>query len=392
MTLDIHIPIVIWILLLLMFVVAIIITLSYRRRYSTVIRQLKKQGNDPELLPDVSILVYCNDDSIHLRSLLPKLLTQQYNGFYEVIICDDSSSDAAKNLYTELSADHYNLFYTFVSHHTMHISRKKLAITLGIKSATYDIVLNTSSSVVPPDDQWLTRMMRNFDTQTDIVIGLSQPLAGAEQEKGGLFRSYDYIATVSEFISQAATGKPFRADGNNLAYRKDSFYQSDDFAKTSNFNFGDDDLLISKMATSSNTKIEISDGSILTRYSDNYAYDYDEDKLIHNFTRKLLHSPAIRKTQLMWAMNWIFLLLFIGLIVSAVICSGNIESMIVAFLMAFIVLLALWIVSASNYKRIASAFSLPTLSFRLPFYALSLPVNEFFYTMKNLKRKNINYT
>ncbi len=392
MSLDIHIPIVIWGLLVLMLIVAVIITLSYRRRYSIVIRQLKKIESAPKLLPDVSILVYCNDDSVHLRSLLPKLLTQQYNGFYEIIICDDSTGDATKDLYTEFSADHYNLFYTFVSHHTMHISRKKLAITLGIKSATYDIVLNTSSSVMPPDDMWLMRMMRHFDSQTDIVIGLSRPLSGAEKEKGGLFRSYDYIATISEFISQAATGKPFRADSHNLAYRKETFYQSDDFAKTFNLNFGDDDLLISKMATANNTKIEISEGSILSRYSDNYAYDYTEDKLIHNFTRKFLHSPAIRKTQLMWSMNWLFVLLFCGVNITAMLCICNLESMILTFILSFIILLSLWIVSAFNYKRIATAFALPTLFFRLPFYALSLPMNELLLTLKNLKRKNINYT
>ncbi|MDE6403682.1 MAG: hypothetical protein K2K86_07730, partial [Muribaculaceae bacterium] len=83
----------------------------------------------------VSIVVYARDNSARLEALLGDLLSQTYSAPYEIIVVNDSGGYACSDVVTRLSLRHANLRMTFVPEQAHNLSRKKLAVTLGLKAA-----------------------------------------------------------------------------------------------------------------------------------------------------------------------------------------------------------------------------------------------------------------
>ena len=140
---------------------AIILTLASVRK---VIDLIKKQDNDEpddnDAWPDVSIVVYTYNNADGLSELLPTLINQDYPGVYEIVVVNDGADIATDELLTAMEKEHTGLYHTFTPRDTSNLSRKKLALMLGIKAARHDIMhLITSESRIPSDN-WLKLMTR----------------------------------------------------------------------------------------------------------------------------------------------------------------------------------------------------------------------------------------
>ena len=125
--------------------------------------------------PALSVIVYAQNDAENLIQFMPRILNQDYPQF-EVIVVSDDSTDDSKDILTSLQAQYDNLYFTYVPEGSRNLSHKKLALTLGIKAARYDIVVFTNANCCPPDNQWLASIARNFVPGTDIVLGYTSPL------------------------------------------------------------------------------------------------------------------------------------------------------------------------------------------------------------------------
>ncbi len=134
---------------------------SHKQRRDS--RGLKEYARD---LPPISIVVYAHNDADYLAKHLPLILKQDYPTF-EVIVVSDGSTDDTSDLVSRLELEHPNLHYTFVPEVTHNVSRKKLALTLGVKAARYDVVLFTYANAKPQSDSWLQLMGRNFVPNID---------------------------------------------------------------------------------------------------------------------------------------------------------------------------------------------------------------------------------
>mgnify|MGYP007083028735 CR=1 FL=1 len=58
--------------------------------------------------------------------------------------------------------------HTYVPSDARYLSRRKLAFTLGVKAAKYDILLFTEANCQPLNDQWLSAMV--VDTRPRPVL------------------------------------------------------------------------------------------------------------------------------------------------------------------------------------------------------------------------------
>jgi cellulose synthase/poly-beta-1,6-N-acetylglucosamine synthase-like glycosyltransferase len=209
--------------------------------------------------PPVSVIICAKDESDNLRKFLPFVLQQEYPNF-EVIVINDGSTDESDILLNDLSVEYPNFRTTFVPVGANNLSTKKLGLTLGIKAAKNDWLLFTDADCMPEDKFWIARMARNFNPETEFVLGY-----GAYFNKKGFLNrliTYDTLFIALQYMGMAAAHKPYMGVGRNMAYRKDTFFAQKGFASTLHLSSGDDDLMVNKASTSINTRVEISSDSI----------------------------------------------------------------------------------------------------------------------------------
>ena len=168
------------------------------------------------------------------------------------------------------------------------ISRKKLAVTLGIKASKYEWLVFTNANCMPQSNQWLRLMARNFTSRTQVVLGYS----GYERGKGWLHKraAFDNLFTSMRYLGFALAGSPYMGIGRNLAYRKELFYQQKGFSAHLNLQRGDDDLFINHVATPENTRVETDANAIVRMQPLLRTKDWKEEKIGYASTARLYHG------------------------------------------------------------------------------------------------------
>lgn len=234
-------------------------------------------------LPPLSVVICARNESENLRRNLPAILKQDYPDF-EVIVINDGSTDESEDLLSELEEEYPNLYHSFTPDSARYISRKKLALTLGIKASKYDWLVFTEADCTPVSDKWLRRIARNFTPSTDIVLGYS----GYERGKGWLHKrvSFDSLFTSLRYLGFALAGKPYMGIGRNLAYRKELFFKVKGFSTHLNMQRGEDDLFINQITNENNTRVETSPDSVIRMQPVERYKDWKEEKVSYMATAR----------------------------------------------------------------------------------------------------------
>lgn len=238
-------------------------------------------------LPPISIIICAREESENLRRNLRAVLEQDYPQF-EVIVINDGNTDESEDYLTLLEEEYPHLYHSFVPDSSRYISRKKLAVTLGIKAAKYDWLVLTDANCCPQSDQWLRLMARNFTSRTQVVLGYS----GYHRGKGWLNRraAFDNLFIAMRYLGFALAGSPYMGIGRNLAYRKELFYQQKGFSAHLNLQRGDDDLFINQATTAENTRVETDPRATVRMQPLQRAKDWREEKIGYASTAKLYHG------------------------------------------------------------------------------------------------------
>lgn len=239
-------------------------------------------------LPPVSVIICAREESENLHRNLVAVLEQDYPQF-EVIVINDGDTDESEDYLTLLEEKYPHLYHSFVPDSSRYISRKKLAVTLGIKASKYEWLVFTEANCRPQSNQWLRLMARNFTSRTQVVLGYS----GYEQGKGWLHKrvAFDNLFTSMRYIGFALAGSPYMGIGRNLAYRKELFYAQKGFSAHLNLQRGDDDLFINHVATAENTRVETDANAIVRMQPVFRARDWREQKISYASTARLYHGP-----------------------------------------------------------------------------------------------------
>ena len=234
--------------------------------------------------PPVSVIIYVREEYENLRRNLISILSQAYPQF-EVIVINDGKDTKSEDYLTLLENNYTNLYHSFVPDSSRYISRKKLAITLGIKAAKYDWIVVTDANCRPASDQWLSLLARNFTSRTQVVLGYS----GYETGKGWLHKRavFDNLFTSMRYLGFALAGKPYMGIGRNLAYRKDLFYNQKGFSAHLDLQRGDDDLFINQVATATNTRVETTAEAAMLIPAPARIKEWKEEKIGYANTARL---------------------------------------------------------------------------------------------------------
>lgn len=345
------------------------------------------RGEDlqPEDLPQASVIIYAQNQAEELESLLPQILKQDYPAGFEVIVVNEGSSDTTSEIVGRMQLSHKNLYLTFTPDGARNLSRKKLALTLGIKAARNGIAVMTDASVSIASDQWLKKMMRNFTPETEVVLGYAAPDKNGDTQWGRRRRAFDFTAAGITWLSAAIAGRPYRGTGYNIAYRRDLFFRNKGFSRSLNMHYGDDDIFIDEIATGSNTAVELSSDSIVEcRFSD-HAKALRELQLRRRFTQRFVNRGALRLMAFSAWMIWPIL----ALTVSAVATDWR---NLFVWTVAAALSLGMLIPTVILWHKTMTVLNSRGLLLTLPWMIATRPLRNIALSIRSRMSKRKNYT
>lgn len=232
----------------------------YREPYVYEKKQ-KKISFPTEDLPGISVIITSKDNSEELKKNLPYILEQDYPRF-EVIVVNSGSTDETDIVLKAAQLKYPHLYHTFVPAEADSINEKKLALTLGIKAAKYDLLLFTEEFCKPCSTQWIRSYGQEFAQGCDIVLGFNR-INMPKRVPSRKFILYDNLIHHLKFLSMAILQKPFMGIGRNMAYKKEIFFANKGYSSILNTEGGDDDLYINRIAREKERKT----GVVLSRES-----------------------------------------------------------------------------------------------------------------------------
>jgi len=207
----------------------------------------------------VSVIICARDEAENLANNLPGSLVQEYKTTHEVIVVNDNSFDESKYVLEELRKQFKQLQIVELTQEAKMIPGKKFPLSIGIKSAKYEIVLLTDADCVPASEHWIESMQNAYDDETEIVLGY-----GPYYKKKGLLNKlirWETFHSAIQYLSYALAGTAYMGVGRNLSYKKSIFYRHKGFSAHNNIPGGDDDLFIGAAATRRNTRINVNKDS-----------------------------------------------------------------------------------------------------------------------------------
>lgn len=321
----------------------------------------------------VSVIVCAWNELENLKALIPQLNNQEYKTF-EIIIVDDCSGDGThKYLLTEC-ADFQKIRFLRIEKIPNNLSSKKYALTLGIKSAKYDVVLLTDADCRPQSNYWIKEMAACMTHKKDIVLGFS-PYFKAKGFLNNLIR-YETFITAIQYFSFALIGVPYMGVGRNLMYRKSLFLKNKGFAKHSNIVGGDDDLFMNDVAMNENTAICLNSNAFMYSIPKTTWQTWYQQKRRHLSVgnqyklQNKIFLGVLALTQIFTWLNFLILIPFLW-------HSFLIHWILGIFLIRMI---AQWIVfrkANQNLSKTLSVFSLPFWDSIFTLYLLVMGINNF---------------
>jgi cellulose synthase/poly-beta-1,6-N-acetylglucosamine synthase-like glycosyltransferase len=305
----------------------------------------------------VSVIICARDEAANLAKNLPGSLVQAYSTTHEVIVVNDNSFDDSKYLLEEFERDFKHLKVVELKQEAKMIPGKKFPLSIGIKTAKYEIVLLTDADCVPSSELWIEKIQESYDDSTEIVLGY-----GAYHKKKGLLNRlirWETFHTALQYLSYALAGKPYMGVGRNLSYKKVIFFRHKGFSSFNHISSGDDDLFINIAATKNNTKINISPEAFTLSDSPSNWNQWIKQKRRHYSTAKyykplhkfllglyslthFLFFPILITAIAFYNWQWSLLVFFIRFIIQIIILYPSMKKLNEKDLFPFFILLDLW--------------------------------------------------
>lgn len=340
------------------------------------IRRIKRLDNINEIddsvsFPSASVIIFSRTETEMLEKNLPHILEQDYPAPFEVIIVNEGASAETNMAVARLKTKYPNIYLTYTPEGVRSLSRKKLALTIGVKAAKGDVVVITDANTFIRSDKWLKRMMEKFsDPNVDVVLGYGFTIRPKSKALGIGTRIFDMTADSVTWLSSAINGKPYRGCGYNLAYKKSLFFQNKGFSNSLNLRQGDDDIFVSEIANENNTEVQLSDDAIVGRDYFPFKQSTMDFRVSHTFTGAKLKKGSRRIMALgEWCLWGVILFSCLGAYLGGIHNGFTLS-------LSFVMILAAFIVSTISWQRTLKALHATVASFAIPFIMLTRPLRN----------------
>ena len=238
---------------------------------------------DDRDLPSVSVVVVAHNEAESLKKSLPYLLEQDYPD-YEVVVVDYTSQDDTPFVLRVCSENYPNLKPVNFPADVNMFKGKKYPLSIGIKSATKDVVLLTEPDCIPKGFDWIREMMCGYMRGASVVMGYS--LLNDDKSLLNAFQQYENLTYNASYLGMAIMGNPYTATGRNLSYRRDFFFDRGGFISHYSFPDGADDLFVNQNATGSNSAIVLADGAAVSSDARQTFGQWHQERLHRKSSRR----------------------------------------------------------------------------------------------------------
>lgn len=220
-----------------------------------------KREVEPDRDLPVSVVICARNEARTLEELIPLLMQQDHHDF-EVVVVNDRSDDDTWEILQWMKPQHARLKPVNIQADERFNYGKKIALGVGVRSASHPHVLLTDADCVPAGKDWISLMAAGFRGGRSIVIGHS-PYA-VSPGLGSVLERYDGAIKAMQFMGFAQAGVPYMGVGRNLGYAADVFFGAAGQRGHNRLMSGDDDLLINEAARKGNTAVVADPRSFMT--------------------------------------------------------------------------------------------------------------------------------
>lgn len=210
----------------------IIVATLYCAQCVVFIAGLKRAAPEkaPYFEPKVSVITAARNEESNIEACLGSLLHIDYpRDKFEIIVVDDSSTDATPDILRKLAAKNPNLKLCSAKQEINHLRGKANAISQGIDISSGEVIVMTDADcVVPPT--WLRGIVRSYAEDVGVVAGLTllQPtswFAGMQ--------SLDWAYILAVASAAMSLNNPLSCIGNNFSFRKKAYDEIGGYRKVS---------------------------------------------------------------------------------------------------------------------------------------------------------------
>lgn len=301
----------------------------------------------------VSVIVIARTEAVCLNGLVERIFQQQYEAPLEVIVVNSEESSSVDDSLKQLQLRYPALRVTFSPAGSRSLSRRKLALTIGVKAASHPHVVITHGNCRIDSTLWLRAICRHFDGERRVVLGYATLRDSAEPDIpcGSRMAAFHDAIESARWIGSALGGHPVRGCGSNLAYDSELFFSHKGFSNSLGLSHGEDDVFVNEIAHGNNCAMELSEQSILRELDSWPQLTWRNDRYRRAFTSRRLPRTGYRLMGSISAAWWIWL----ATSVAAAVLS--LPSMI-GVAVSIVSCIALWWASAHAWGRLTSTLGL----------------------------------
>jgi poly-beta-1,6-N-acetyl-D-glucosamine synthase len=243
-----------------------------------------------ESFPPATIVICTKNKLDNIKSNMPSMLSQSYDGLYIFLVDDFSDAEVAQYIMELQQKERYLLYHKVIT----NIRGKKQALIEAFVKTKTQWMLLTDDDCRPHSENWAKSMISAaFSTNSSIVLGYSP------YRTNGSFLSrwihYEAWITGVQYLSYAASGLPYMGVGRNILYDK-KLVSPEHIVSHMDIISGDDDLTVNAIANRNNTTVNISEESFVwtdppLSYSGYFNQKIRHYSVSHHY--KMLHKVAI---------------------------------------------------------------------------------------------------
>lgn len=220
-------------------------------------------------LPKLTVILSPHEEAEKLERHLPDILQQDYPAGYQVIVVTEYGAhdtlDVLKRFKHSMETDpaaypHVSLYVTYIPNSSRYMSRKRLAMTLGVKAAQTQWVVFIETDSTPSSRQWLQHIGKACTmADTKMVIGYGH----FEPETPTAWR-FDRLQAACYLLREDVKGTAYRTLSHTVAIQKDEFMQNDGFEGSLSLVRGEYECLVNKYAEKGMTQVVTHPKAIMT--------------------------------------------------------------------------------------------------------------------------------
>lgn len=282
----------------------------------------------------ISIVIAPHDNDKELEENLPVLLSQEYKGEYRVIVIAEKGDALTENVLKRLKGNEH-LYVSFIPQSSRYMSRRKLAITLGVKAAKTEWVILTDATCRPDSNHWLSSMASHISDNTSMVIGYSNYADDSRQ-----YQRFERVQMAYYLFREDLKGNPYRTQGRNIAFRKSKFIEQEGFRGSLQDIRGEYDFLVNKYAVQGECAIAVEPDAWLTEQKPTKK-EWLNRHLYYISTRRLLsrggwHKALVRFDTFTLHANYLLIIasmVFAGLTERWILLGSSVLALLITIIM-----------------------------------------------------------